>query len=134
MGVQNPHIIIIEKHTQFSEALKEFILTQELTEQITIYTSFRMFMDERVNGPHPDIVLIDAMLIGKESTRMLREYLALHPHIVSIALSIFSGIPRFEELVALGFKGYVNKNQVYTQLMPAIESTLKGAYHFPYRN
>ena len=134
MGDRDPYIIIIDKHVQFSDALREFIISRDIARQVKIYPSIQQFMESLDTHPHPDLVLIDAMIIGKDSTKMLKEYLALNPQIRSIALSIFSGIPRFEELVSLGFRAYVNKNQVYTNLVPAIETTLSGGYHFPYNN
>ena len=134
MGKRNPHIIIIDKHALFRDALKDFLLSKDISSNILLFDSLQQFMEDKDASPMPDLVIIDAMLLGKESTSLLREYLALNPQIRSIALSIFNGIPRFEELVALGFKGYVNKNQVYTQLAPAIETTLEGGYHFPFRS
>ena len=82
------------------------------------------------NTPIPDIMIVDTLLLQGEEMNMFRFFTYLHPGVISIAVSIHNGIPSLSDIIRLGFKGYISKNNVYEQLIPVIQSTLHGKYHF----
>lgn len=123
----NYHIVILEPNLHFGEALRNFLDENLKCKSIQVFSTSEVLHD---GIPIPDILIIDTSVLQKDEIISLRVFNYLHPGTVCIAISMHNGIPSLSELISLGFKGYVVKNDVYTQLIPVIECTLQGKYHF----
>jgi two-component system response regulator NreC len=118
-------VLICDDHTLFSEGIKAILNHESSLEVIGVVRDGRQAV-EKVKELHPDIVLMDiAMpdLSGFEATRRVHE---VDPAVKVLMLTMHDE----EELVArcleAGAAGYIIKDAPASQLVYAIEMTMKG--------
>jgi len=117
----------LEPNIHFGEALKNFLDENLMCKNIQVFASSEALHDDI---PIPDFLIIDTSILQNGDKTSLQVYTYLNPGVVSIAISIHNGIPSLSELIRLGFKGYISKRNIYTQLIPVIRTTLNGEYNF----
>lgn len=132
MSLKNEHchISIVEPSGHFGEAMKSFLDTNMVCKSNRIFSSWQEFEDDLESSPIPDILIIDTLILQEKEIANLRGFIYLFPGVKCIAISMHNGIPSLADIIRLGFKGYIGKNNVYTQLIPVIRSILQGKHHF----
>lgn len=123
----NYHIVILEPNLHFGEALRNFLDENLKCKNIEVFSTSEVLHD---GIPIPDILIIDTSILQRDEIISLRVFNYLHPGTICIAISMHNGIPSLSDLIRLGFKGYISKRNIYTQLIPVIQSTLRGEYNF----
>jgi DNA-binding NarL/FixJ family response regulator len=117
----------LEPNLHFGEAVKNFLNENLICKTIELFSTSEVLHD---GIPIPDILIIDTSVLQRDEITSLRVFDYLHPDVVSIAISMHNGIPSLSDLIRLGFKGFISKRNVYTHLIPVIQSALNGEYNF----
>ena len=74
----------------------------------------------------PDLVLVDITLPEKNGLELVKDIKALHPELVTLALSMHDESLYGERMLRAGAKGYINKHQPPEELLKAIRMVLAG--------
>jgi len=81
---------------------------------------------EAVARLHPDLVLADITLPGRNGLELIRDLRALHPRLPVLVLSMHDASLFAERVLRAGGRGYVSKQQSGSQLIKAIRLVLSG--------
>ena len=74
----------------------------------------------------PDLALVDITLPEKNGLELVKDLKALHPELVTLALSMHDESLYGERMLRAGAKGYINKHQPPEELLKAIRMVLAG--------
>jgi DNA-binding NarL/FixJ family response regulator len=69
-------------------------------------------------------------LNGVEAAAAIR---ATCPNTIILAISMYDAEPLFGRLQTVGVRGFISKNHLGTELLPAIDAVLTGRSWFPTR-
>jgi DNA-binding NarL/FixJ family response regulator len=83
-------------------------------------------LHDAVNKIHPDLVLVDLSMSSEGGTNLAVSIKEKHPELRFIVLSVHDEQAIARKIMAAGSLGYVLKRSVATDLLPAIESAMKG--------
>ena len=78
-----------------------------------------------------DILIIDLLAIDVQGLEIFETVHKKHPQIKQIAFTSLTSPILVENLLAVGVKGYVNKNQEIEDLLAAIEKVKAGEIYLP---
>lgn len=124
-------LIIVDDNSAFRNMLK-FYLEYELNHQVIVNVdSGEEFLKLGQIIPHADIILMDInmdKLDGFATTTLAQQQFS---KIKIIAITMHSHQNLLVQLVKSGFRGFVNKSDVYSNIQTAIETVAAGHYYFP---
>ncbi|MBI9065009.1 MAG: response regulator transcription factor [Marinilabiliaceae bacterium] len=121
---------IVDDNTAFRESLRFFIETILHHQIISETRNGKEFLTTALN-PTPDILLMDIempILNGLEIAKLL-----IHQNYPAQIIAISNHSERIitERLKSIGFKGIINKNNIYAELPRAINRVILNQLYFP---
>jgi len=84
-----------------------------------------------VRALHPDVIVLDAGLCKQGETDIFQALAQEHPPVKVLVLSVQDEPPDLREALELGASGYVLKQAVETELVPAIREVAAGGRYVP---
>ena len=123
------NIIIVEDSAVFREGLKFFVENILSCVVIAEASNGEEFLQLK-NKHLADIILMDIQMpvlngidaVLKDRNNHLRKI---------IAITSFEDMVYLNQLIEAGFRGYLNKNNIYNKLKKAIEIVAGGGLYFP---
>jgi DNA-binding NarL/FixJ family response regulator len=86
---------------------------------------------EKTKTLSPDVVVLDLAMGGLNGVEAAGHICAMCPATAVLAISMYDAEPLFPRLQIIGVRGFVSKNHLVTDLLPAIDAILKGRTWFP---
>jgi DNA-binding NarL/FixJ family response regulator len=86
---------------------------------------------EMAQASCPDVAVLDISMPRKDGIQAAKEMMKTCPNIIVVSQSFHEIDPLIEELKRIGVKAFVQKTQLHSELIPAIEAVLKGQKVFP---
>ena len=90
--------------------------------------------DDLVSHPKlglADLILLDIEMPGMNGIEAAKQINFKHPRIFIIAITMYQDKLYLHQLISAGFKGFVSKEKVSEDLIPAIDQVYKNEYVFP---
>jgi len=123
-------LILVDDNITFLEGLKSMFKDKEKFEILDTYNSgIDLLRSEEFNKA--DLILLDIEMPELNGIETARRINFLSPNTKLIAITMYQDIVYLQQLIEVGFKGFVNKTQVGEKLFPAIESVLNNRFLFP---
>jgi DNA-binding NarL/FixJ family response regulator len=79
-----------------------------------------------VDSEHPDLIITDLILPGRNGLELIKDLGATHPHLPVIVLSMHDELMYAERVLRAGGRGYVMKDTPPERLVQAINVVLAG--------
>lgn len=94
------------------------------------YSSGEEFDRKIRTKERPDIILMDYQMPGRDGIIVTKKYLFDFPMVKVIAVTMHTSELFLIDLIEAGFKGCVQKQNLYKHIIPAINTVLNGGYYF----
>ena len=130
MGEREVNICIIDSNKSFREGLIYFIQMNTSWKIISEFSSFHNFFDEQKSTKTPNIILMDFILPHVKRKSILNFFIMDNRHMKFIAITMYKDKLFLDDLIGAGFRGYINKRNIYEQLIPAVNCVLDGKFFF----
>jgi len=118
-------ILVVDDHAVLREGLVAQI-NREPDLLVCGETGTAQAAVEAVETLHPDLVLADINLPGRNGLELIRDLRALRPTLPVLVLSMHDASLFAERVLRAGGRGYVSKQQSGGQLIKAIRHVLSG--------
>ena len=121
-------VMLADDHEMVREGVKA-LLAQEGMEVVGEAVDGEAAL-EQARLLHPDVVVMDISMPGGGGVAAPRQIRAELPEVRVVALSIYSEEVYVQAMLDAGASGYVVKNSIARDLVPAIESIAAGKRYF----
>jgi DNA-binding NarL/FixJ family response regulator len=115
--------ILADIHHNMLEGLR--VLLESTFSTVVMVADLNSLYDA-VNKIHPDLVVVDLSMATKCEANIAVKIKELHPDLRFIVLSIHDDQDVARKILDAGSMAYVLKRSTATDLLPAIESAMKG--------
>ena len=115
--------ILADIHHNMLEGLRGLL---ESTFSTVVMVADLNSLHTAVNKIHPDLVVVDLSMDTKCGTNIAVKIKELHPELRFIVLSVHDDKAVAKKVLDAGSLGYVLKRSTATDLLPAIDSAMKG--------
>jgi DNA-binding NarL/FixJ family response regulator len=86
---------------------------------------------EKAKSMLPDVVILDLAMDGLNGMEASTAILTKFPTAIIITISMYDATAIFDKLQTVGVRGFISKNQLGIELLPAIDAVLEGLSWFP---
>jgi DNA-binding NarL/FixJ family response regulator len=122
-------IAIIDDHALFREGLK--LILEQIEEFDVIYdTSSGISFLEFLQHTTPDVVLMDIKMPEIDGIETTKKAIEILPNLKVIALTMFSDITNYTQMINVGAKGFLLKKANKFELQQAITNVFEGSNYF----
>ena len=125
-----PDIIIVEDNLIFRQVLKSLISVEKLARVIGEANNGLELLDLLLQI-NPNLVLMDIDMPEMNGIEATKKALELNPDLKIIALTQFENDEYFNDMVALGVRGFILKSKGIWELEKAMKEVMKGGKYFP---
>jgi DNA-binding NarL/FixJ family response regulator len=126
------NVAFFEDHPIVQNSLK-LVFSNQTDINLLFFASNKNELYEKVRQYNDLEIIIVDLIANDVSGLEVYEYLTLHyPHIKLISFTTMSSPILVENLLSVGAKGYVNKNQDTEDLLEAIHKVADGEIYLPY--
>jgi DNA-binding NarL/FixJ family response regulator len=122
-------IAIVEDHDIFREGLILVINQIDQFEVVFGSSNGNLFVDY-IHSSIPDVVLMDINMPIIDGVETTKKALKVSPGLKVIALTMFSDLLHYSQMINAGAKGFVIKNASKYELQQAITEVHKGGNYF----
>ncbi|MBK7867572.1 MAG: response regulator transcription factor [Ignavibacteriales bacterium] len=122
-------IAIVEDHDIFREGLILVLNQIDQFEMVFGTSNGDLFIDY-IHHSIPDIVLMDINMPIIDGIETTKKALKLSPDLKIIALTMFSDVLHYSQMILAGAKGFVTKNASKYELQQAITEVYNGGNYF----
>ncbi len=122
-------IAIVDDHSIFREGII-LVLNQISEFEVVFDTSNGLDFITDLETNKPDLVLMDINMPQINGAETTKKALALVPDLKVIALTMFSDLGHYTQMIEAGVQGFVIKNASKTELSTAIQTVFKGGNYF----
>lgn len=124
------NIIIVDYNASFRNALKKFLEIEHNCIVIADVESYKELIQLRYLTC-ADVILIDISsdLVNclQSTKKVINDYNKLN----FVAISCNAQNVSLRDIIESGFKGLVDKNDIYNSIAPTLKQVMKGQYVFP---
>ena len=128
--MKNLKVIIVDDSETYRENLKNILVHEYECEVIAEASNG----DEFLNTTKPylaDIIFMDLCMPNINGWEATKKFSFEYPYSKVIAVTMFSNQAYLQQLVEVGFKGCILKNEVMNHLKQAIKTVMSGKFYFP---
>ncbi|MBU3678129.1 MAG: response regulator transcription factor [Candidatus Kapabacteria bacterium] len=118
-------ILIVEDDPIFAEEIKSLVSSNENLSVVGTTESGRQAIIQ-IREIRPDIVLLDIVLPDITGLSVLRECRRRNLSTEFLVVSSFEDNAKIFEAIVSGANGYITKDRLHIELMPAVEDLLRG--------
>jgi len=86
---------------------------------------------EKAKSMSPDVAVLDLAMDGLNGVEAAAAIRAICPNTIILTISMYDAGPLFARLQTVGVRGFISKNRLGTELLPAIDAVLTGRSWFP---
>lgn len=86
---------------------------------------------EKAKSMSPDVAVLDIAMEGLNGLEVAAAIRASCPNTIVVTTSMYDVEPLFGRLQTVGVRGFISKNHLGTELLPAIDAVLMGRSWFP---
>ncbi len=123
MNISRPLIYLVDDHPIVRQTILDWLRVEFSVGSCRGYTSAEeLFEVLPVNAP--DLVIMDVSLPGMNGIDAARQIKAMHPLIPILILTIHENPQYARDAIASGADGFLRKDRVYSDLIPAIRRML----------
>lgn len=123
-------ILVADDHGSVRRSLRALI-TQREDWQVCAEAADGADAVEKAKTLAPDVVVLD-LAMGRLNGVDAAEWIhAECPSTIVLTISMFDAEPFFPKLKNIGVRGFISKNNLGTELVPAIDALLTGRSWFP---
>lgn len=118
-------ILLVDDHPLLREGLGRLIAAEQGMDVCGMAGSVQEALS-LVESEHPDLVVTDLTLPGRNGLELIKDLAAIHPEIPIIVLSMHDELIYAERVLRAGGRGYVMKDSPPDRLIVAIHTVLGG--------
>ena len=118
-------IIIVDRNSLFLNIMKTFFKNVLGCTIIGIATNGESFLNME-NLDHADIIFMDIEMSGINGFQSAIQIFEKNPQAKIIAVSMYYNQKMQQQLLDMGFKGYISKTSFYDDIIPAMKQVLQG--------
>lgn len=123
-------ILVADDHAGVRRSLRALI-AQRSEWQLCAEAEDGIDAVEKAKALCPDVVVLDIAMGGMNGVDAAEEIRARCPATIVLTMSMYDAEPLFRRMQTIGVKGFVPKNHLVTELIPAINAALTGGSWFP---
>jgi DNA-binding NarL/FixJ family response regulator len=123
-------ILLADDHGSTRRSLRTLI-TQRLDWHVCAEAVDGLEAVEKAKAMSPDVAVLDLAMRGLNVLEVAAAIRASCPNTIVITTSMYDAEPLFGRLQTVGVKGFISKNHLSTELLPAIDAVLAGRSWFP---
>jgi DNA-binding NarL/FixJ family response regulator len=124
-------LIIVDDSWQFRESLNDFLTCKLHHEVIAEAKSGEEFLTMKNEMQMADIILMDIVMNELDGIKVTRKALNFYPSIKIIAVTMHVEKLFLVQLIETGFKGCINKTDIWSNLNEALSTVFSGSIYFP---
>ena len=122
-------IAIIDDHDLFREGIRLVIGQIENFEVIFDTSNGNLFL-EFLKNSLPDVVMMDISMPIIDGVETTRKAVEIRPNLNVIALTMFSDMTNYTQMIDAGVKGFILKKSNKFELQQAINAVFSGGNYF----
>jgi len=122
-------IAIVDDHDLFREGIR-LVLEQIEGFEVVLDTADGHVLIDSVQSIMPDVVLMDVNMPTIDGVETTRRVLETMSNLKVIALTMFSDVSHYTQMINSGVKGFVLKNANKHELQQAISEVFNGGNYF----
>ena len=123
-------ILVADDHGSARRSMRTLI-TQRQGWQVCAEAADGVDAVEKAKSLSPDVVVLDLAMGGLNGVEAAGQIRAKCPAAIVLVTSMHDAEPLFPRLQTIGVRGFISKNHLSTDLLPAIDAVLKGRSWFP---
>jgi len=125
-------IIIVDDNKNFRETLESYLVVEHRHNVIEVFENGNQLIDYFNNSErkNPDIILIDIEMPNINGIETAKQLLWRNPYFKMIAVTMYEDKAYLNELLAVGFKGCIFKNDIQN-IGDALSTVYKHQLYFP---
>jgi DNA-binding NarL/FixJ family response regulator len=123
-------ILVADDHANVRRSLRALII-QRQDWQVCAEAADGADAVEKAKSMAPDVALLDLAMGRLNGVEAAKEICARCPTTIVLTTSMYDAEPLFPRLQTIGVKGFISKNHLVTDLLPAIDAVLNGQSWFP---
>jgi DNA-binding NarL/FixJ family response regulator len=124
-------ILIVDDSKQFRESLKDFLENKLNHHVIAKAKSGEEFLTMKEEMQMADVILMDIVMNKLDGVKATSKALDMYPTIKIIAVTMHIEKLFLVQLIETGFKGCVNKIDIWANLNEALNTVYSGSIYFP---
>jgi len=124
-------ILIVDDSKQFRESLKDFLENKLYHHVIAKAKSGEEFLTMKEEMQMADVILMDIVMNKLDGVKATSKALDMYPTIKIIAVTMHIEKLFLVQLIETGFKGCVNKIDIWANLNEALNTVYSGSIYFP---
>jgi DNA-binding NarL/FixJ family response regulator len=132
VGRVNKRILVADDHGSIRRSLRS-LLTQREDWHLCAEAVDGSDAVEKAKSMSPDVAVLDLAMDGLNGVEAAAAIRATCPNTIVLAISMYDAEPLFARLQTVGVRGFISKNHLGTELLPAIDAVLTGRNWFPTR-
>ncbi len=128
-GPMTKRILVADDHASVPRSLR-MLITQRQDWQVCAEAEDGADAIEKAKSLSPDVVVLDIAMGGLNGVDAAEEIRARCPATIVLTTSMYNAEPLFPRLQTIGVKGFIPKNHLAPDLLPAIDVALTGQSWF----
>jgi DNA-binding NarL/FixJ family response regulator len=128
----NKRILVADDHGSARRALRTLIV-QRQDLQLCAEAVDGLEAVEKAKSMSPDVAVLDLAMGGLNGLQAAAAISAACPKTIVLTISMYDAEPLFDRLQTIGVRGFISKNQLGIELLPAIDAVLTGGSWFQRR-
>jgi two-component system response regulator NreC len=123
-------ILVADDHASVRRSLRALI-TQRQDWEVCAEAADGVDAFEKAKSLSPDVVVLDIAMGGLNGVDAAEEIRARCQNTIVLVTSLHDAKPLFSRLQRIGVSGFISKDNLSTELLPAIDAVLNGQSWFP---
>lgn len=122
--------ILVDDNNDFRQAMKDLLETEFSSNVIAEAATGREFLD-LTEHYKADIIIMDLYMPDMTGLEATKPFLWKYPFSKVMAITMHTDKAYLQQLLEIGFKGCIFKDNIVRDIRTAIEAIMNGKYFFP---